>query len=93
MPVVALAGSAVPETMGQAGILIHHWDTPRLAELINLLLKDEVWRSRLLANQQQNLTRFNHDAVRQRLAAAVKFLTTAEVDSWIALTHKTANRS
>lgn len=74
IPVVALATTAVPETMGQAGILIHRWDVARVAELINLLLEDEPWRVKVLADQQQNLQRFSTMETRQRLAAVVDFL-------------------
>lgn len=83
VPVVALATSAVPETMGGAGILIHRWDIPGVAELINLLLKDELNRTRLLAKQRQNLERFTTKEVQRRLNEAVKFLRTGEHSSFI----------
>jgi glycosyltransferase involved in cell wall biosynthesis len=83
IPVVALAITAVPETMGEAGILIHKWDIPRVAELINLLLKDKQWHTKLLAGQQQNLQRFSTAEVCYRLAAAVDFLRQGEESSFI----------
>lgn len=76
LPVVAQAGSAVPETMGRAGVLIHRWDIPRVAELINLLFKDQTWRAQLMAGQRENLNRFTETVVREQLAAVVTMLQT-----------------
>lgn len=74
VPVVAQAAAAVPETMGQSGVLVHRWQPDLVAELINLLLKDDNWRARLLFGQLRNLERFSRAQVRERLAAAVDYL-------------------
>ncbi len=74
LPVMALASSAIPETMGKAGLLVHRWDVPRLAELINLLLKDKQWHNNLLTGQRQNLSRFSAIEVQHRLGLAVNYL-------------------
>lgn len=78
VPVVAQAAAAVPETMGQAGVLVHRWQADLVAELINLLLKDDGWRARLLEGQRRNLERFSRTRVRERLAAAVAYLCTGK---------------
>jgi glycosyltransferase involved in cell wall biosynthesis len=74
LPVVAFAATAVPETVNKGGILIQQWDSLRTAELINLLLKDQTWQTKLIAAQQHHLRRFSEDKVRQRLTAIVDFL-------------------
>jgi glycosyltransferase involved in cell wall biosynthesis len=74
VPVIALARTAVPETMGRAGIQVQDWDPPRLAELVHLLTRDEPWRAALLEGQRRNLDRFSGAEARRVLAAAVDFL-------------------
>lgn len=74
IPVVAFAAAAVPETLGRSGVLIHQWDVARVAELINLLLKDQSWRASMIEGQKRNLQRFSVEEARQRLAAVVDFL-------------------
>lgn len=74
VPVVALAETAVPETMGRSGFQVHEWDSPRLAELVHLLTRDEPWRATLLEGQRRNLARFSEAEARRALAAAVAFL-------------------
>lgn len=58
LPVVALAAAAVPETLGEAGILVRELDYPLLTELIDALVRDEVLRARVLARQRQRLAAF-----------------------------------
>ncbi len=74
VPVVALAKAAVPETLGSGGILVRSWDTPRLAELADLLERDQLLRERILEGQRLNLDRFSAAEARRRLGAAVGFL-------------------
>lgn len=74
IPVVAFDAAAVPETLGSSGVLIQQWDVARVAELINVLLKDQSWRASVVEGQKRNLQRFSVEEVRQRLAAVVDFL-------------------
>lgn len=85
VPVIALASSAVPETMGKAGVLIRQWDVPRVVEMINLLLKDKQWHNNLLAGQRENLSRFSAAEVQRRLALAVNYLRDGNKESLISV--------
>jgi glycosyltransferase involved in cell wall biosynthesis len=78
VPVLAYAAAAVPETMGDSGILIYTWDTPRVGELMQLMLTDEALRQRLLEGQRVNLERFSVAEARRRLAAIVNYLGSGE---------------
>jgi glycosyltransferase involved in cell wall biosynthesis len=79
IPVLAFAATAVPETMGESGLLIHEWDTPRVAELMHLALGDQGLRERVIVGQRANLKRFSAAEARARLAAVVSFLRTGEI--------------
>ncbi len=74
VPVLAHAATAVPETMGGTGLLIHQWDVPRVAELMHLVLRDDPLRQKILTGQRVNLKRFESSVARVRLAAIVKYL-------------------
>lgn len=74
VPVLAKASSAVPETMGQGGILINEWDIPKIAELMNIVVADQNVRQKILAKQTENLTRFSRQNAQVRLKAAVDYL-------------------
>jgi glycosyltransferase involved in cell wall biosynthesis len=79
VPVLAYAAAAVPETMGDAGVLVHEWDVPRVAELMHLMICDPQLRQRLLAGQRANLVRFSAAEARMRLTTAVAYLTTGRL--------------
>jgi glycosyltransferase involved in cell wall biosynthesis len=74
MPVIAFNSSAVPEAMGDAGILVHRWDTVNVAELMNLATHDRQLRNHIVRKQTQSLSRFSRPAVERALNAAIEFL-------------------
>ena len=75
IPVIAYASSAVPETMGQAGILIYDWNIERVAELMQFVTQDAPLRARLLAGQRINLNRFSTAQASKHMRAAIECLT------------------
>lgn len=58
LPVVAYAATAVPGTLGDAGILFHRKEYPALAELIDLLLTRPELRQRLVAAGRERVRAF-----------------------------------
>lgn len=74
LPVVAYAAAAVPETMGEAGILIQNKDFVSIAELLGLLLADAAWRERLVRRQREWIRRFYPETVAATLANYLKEL-------------------
>jgi glycosyltransferase involved in cell wall biosynthesis len=80
LPVVALSAAAVPETLGGAGLLVRDWDPTRVAELVNVLLKDQSLRSGIVERQRASLSRFSKRVVQSRLAALCDFLCSGRED-------------
>lgn len=78
VPVIAYAAGAVPETMGDGGILIKEWDIPRIAGLVNMIITDKEFRDKIIETQRNNLKRFNEEESRKRLNATVEFLTSGK---------------
>ena len=68
LPVVAYASTAVPDTLGDAGILFRQKNYEGLAELIDLLTHDEALRGRVIARQKERVQAFLEPQVRRRLA-------------------------
>lgn len=66
LPVVAYTSSAVPYTMGEAGILFDKKDYEGLAELINMLVTDESLRRRVVARQAERARAFVELPVRRQ---------------------------
>jgi L-malate glycosyltransferase len=74
VPVVALAATAVPETLGGGGILVDRWEPRSVAGDVHRLVHDRALRASVIARQRDALWRFSADEVRQRLAAIVQYL-------------------
>src|SRR5206468_12798670 len=58
VPIIAYAAAGVPETLGDAGILVHDKDCPLIAEMADLLIEDEALRRRVLHRQRERLADF-----------------------------------
>ncbi|MCS7002381.1 MAG: glycosyltransferase family 4 protein, partial [Dehalococcoidia bacterium] len=69
VPVVAYAAAAVPETVGDAAILIHDLSLPVVAEAVRCAAVDGPVRDRLIARGRAHAARFHPDAVAARFAA------------------------
>lgn len=81
VPVIAHAAAAVPETVGDGGLLVHDWDTARVAELMHLVVTDAALRARLVQAGREAVRRFSAAEARRRLAGLVAFLEGGKLDS------------
>jgi glycosyltransferase involved in cell wall biosynthesis len=69
LPVVAYGVTAVPETMGEAGIVFYRKDFAHLAELVDLILADGALRQRIIAGQRSRVQHFMEPHVRRQFLA------------------------
>jgi glycosyltransferase involved in cell wall biosynthesis len=67
VPIVAYKTSAVPETLGNSGILVSRKDYTAVAELMALLLEDDNLRGRVIEQQRKRLEDFLPGAIQKRL--------------------------
>lgn len=72
VPVLAYKAGAVPETMGESGILVTEKRYPEMAEMMDLLIEDQGLRERIIAAQRRRLRDFLPDQVLPRLSAVVE---------------------
>jgi len=67
VPIVAYEAAAVPETLGDSGILVIEKDHVAIAELIGLLLEDVTLRDKLTGTQGRRLKDFLPERAKIRL--------------------------
>ena len=77
LPIVAVANTAVPGTLGGAGVLIREKNYPVLAELIHLLATDAPLRQKITAGQTERAATF----AQAHLLAQFREWITAVLDS------------
>jgi glycosyltransferase involved in cell wall biosynthesis len=58
VPIVAYKAAAVPETLGDSGVLVRNKEHAAVAELIGLLVEDEHLRAPIVARQRERLRDF-----------------------------------
>lgn len=65
-PIVAYASTAIPETLGKGGLLLDAKDPELAAGAINRVLEDSNLKKYLLSRQEEELKRFQYEAVKER---------------------------
>lgn len=68
VPIIACNSTAIPDTLGGAGIIINDKNYIEVAELINLLVEDKALRNRIVKKQSERLEFFS----RERIAGILK---------------------
>jgi glycosyltransferase involved in cell wall biosynthesis len=66
LPVIGYAAAAVPETMGDAGILITEKRYDVIGELINLVVTDQEFRGQIILKQKERLQSFDRLCLENR---------------------------
>jgi glycosyltransferase involved in cell wall biosynthesis len=74
VPVLAYASTAVPETLGGAGVMFSPKDFEYAAELLGLLAYDDDVRAAVVAGQRKRLADFSDDRIRQQLVGLLSRL-------------------
>lgn len=71
LPVIARAEGAVPETLGESGVLVRGRNVPKIAEAARLLLSDRQLRSNVVARQRGRLETFTPERFEDALRGFV----------------------
>ncbi len=72
VPVIAYASSAVPETLGENGLLFQKKDYAEMARQTGRACRDEAFRQQVLQSQRENLKRFDRERTRAKLLELVR---------------------
>ncbi len=72
LPIVANAAGAIPETLGDAGILLEDKSPDRVAEALERVVGDQEERAELVERGERRLADFSRERVRARLKDALR---------------------
>lgn len=75
VPVVAYASSAIPETLGEGGVVVEEKDFAKTATLIDAVLEDEQLQQTILKKQRERLEYFRRENVENMLKQYIEQLT------------------
>lgn len=74
IPVLAFAAAAIPDTLGNAGILLRKKDYAHIAELIDIIITDTALREKIVKNQLERSKDFHKDCIRPKLQDIIESL-------------------
>lgn len=67
LPVLAYKEAAIPETLGQSGVMFTRFDYPEIAEMLDILVRDKALRQQLIETQRRRLLDFSPAHVEAQL--------------------------
>lgn len=67
LPVIAYASSALPDTIGQGGILVKEKKHPEIAELINKICNDQTLRETLISKGKERVRELQFDKFKENV--------------------------
>ena len=70
-PVFALARAAVPETLGNTGVLIKNKNFREIAELIDIVMNDSNLLNGIVESQNKRVKDFHQDILKEKLKAVL----------------------
>ena len=72
VPIIAYAAAAIPETLGNSGVLLEKKDHLLTAGIMDKLIKDSTLRQKVIENQNKRLNDFNYGNVSSLLKGSIK---------------------
>jgi len=67
VPIIAYDSTAIPDTLGDAGVLVKEKNYAEIAGLMNRLITDQNLRKTLIDKEQERLKNFNNEKIRNML--------------------------
>jgi len=78
IPVVAYGQAAVPETLGDAGIILNNNDPYEIAAAVNLVLNDPLLREDLIARGKGNAERYSLHDTEEKFRSIIRNIVTKQ---------------
>ena len=75
VPIIAYRSSAIPETLGEGGLLLDKKDPELAAAAMDRVIRDGALREYLMGRQQEKLKEFSYEAVRKQFLACLGRMT------------------
>jgi len=74
VPIIAFNSTAIPETLGDSGILVNKKNYTEIAELVDIVLSDSLLRSRIIDKQYKRLSVFDTDKLKQTFIDIIRMV-------------------
>lgn len=71
LPIIAYNSTAIPGTLGNAGILMNTKDFKEVANMINKVILDEVYRNEIIEKQKKRYLDFSYCNIRDKLMGSL----------------------
>ncbi len=71
-PVLAYNCTAIPDTLGNSGILINKLNSYEIVEMIDLVVHDEVFRNKIIQKQKERLKNFERPNIENLLKGYIQ---------------------
>ncbi|NLB54680.1 MAG: glycosyltransferase [Lentisphaerae bacterium] len=72
VPVMAYAAAAIPETMQSAGVLFNSKNMPMIAEMMDVLIKNNELRTAVIKGQNERIVRYKNIDIERLLLEAIE---------------------
>jgi len=74
LPIIAYNCTAVPDTLGDSGILINHKRVDYVGELVHLVARDKKFKAAVIAGQKRQLNKYRRQDLKTFLLNNIKIL-------------------
>lgn len=74
VPIVAFGTTAIPDTLGDSGIIFYKKDFSRIGELLDIIVKDTAVRNHILEKQRKRFENFESSKVKKKFIEIIKKL-------------------
>lgn len=81
VPIVAYRATGVPYTLGDSGLLVAEKNYVKIAELINILLRDQKFKQRIITKQDRRLEDFDRAHVREKINRIIETIANSQGNS------------
>lgn len=72
IPIIAYASTAIPGTLAGSGVLVETKEPETVAEIMNQIVGDEEYRSKILRTQAERLSDFEYERVKEKILKELK---------------------
>ncbi|MCJ7638253.1 MAG: hypothetical protein MUO21_12250, partial [Nitrososphaeraceae archaeon] len=73
IPIIAYNSTAVPHTLGNSGILMNEKHYDEIAELVNLIIKDNTLKKKIIEKQRARFEEFSYETNKEKLRQIINW--------------------
>jgi len=74
VPIIAYNSSAVPDTLGDSGVLVNHKNFGEIAEILNMINNDGRLRNKIISKQKERYQFFNTETAKKLLKQNIELV-------------------